>query len=262
MDRSTQKKSFPIPAVLAGVFALFVGLTLFLAMRSDFQTDIGHFAVGSPLVIAFIAGCAASAVLAAVLAFAAGQKGRAEAVPYSFVRKVTSICTAAAAAVLFVVVLWSELLTPGRSVPSVISLVTMPGLVAFYALGAFPGKIRAWVGIAACLSANFMLFRGYFDFTLPLNSPIRNAIAVMEAAFLLFLLSEMRSLLGRGMGVFGRFASFAAVSLMGGIALGLGLAMTLSAGTVPDGVSFTQCVFCFLAAADAFVGMISDGRRG
>ena len=46
--------------------------------------------------------------------------------------------------------------------------------------------------VIGALSVNLAMFACYFDFTIPLNSPVRNFTTLMQAAILLFLFSEAR----------------------------------------------------------------------
>ncbi len=175
----------------------------------------------------------------------------------TFPRRVIGMCIAAVALFLFVIGLGAEARAATHTLPSVGEVITLLGMALFFAFGAIPskagGKLHVLFGIFACLSVNLMLFKNYFDFTLPLNSPIRNALTLTEGAFLLHLLSEMRTLLGRNTVRFARFTSFVALSLTGGIAFGLLLALIFTPTTVPDGVSGARCVLCLLVAANAFL---------
>ncbi|MBE6599222.1 MAG: hypothetical protein E7638_07260 [Ruminococcaceae bacterium] len=264
MNQNNLKRIFFVLGAAAVVIAVFIGTTFFMASYSVFDADIGHFAAGSGMFYAFAAGCVGAVVFASAAAFLAKKKAAGDREPYyGTFRKIVSLCSAIAALVLFVSELRSELVTEGYTLPALGALITMPGLVLFFALGAIPslrgGKVHIVSGIAACLSVNLMMFKSYFDFTLPLNSPIRNALALMEAAFLLFLLSEMRTLLQRNTPAFRCIASFSAVMLTGGIALGMLLVLFF----VPDnglwGVSALRCVLCLTAAANALFGCV-DGK--
>lgn len=55
------------------------------------------------------------------------------------------------------------------------------------------GKLTTTLVMGACLGVMLVLFRDYFDFTLPLNSPLRNFSMLAYAALLLFLLAETRT---------------------------------------------------------------------
>ena len=56
-----------------------------------------------------------------------------------------------------------------------------------------PNKLKSLIcTLLGTLSVNIAMFGAYFDFSLPLNSPIRNFTTVCQASVLLFLLSEAR----------------------------------------------------------------------
>lgn len=257
MDKITQNKFKRTAVVSSLVPGVLGGLFLFLAVRKDFDSGIGHFAEGSVLFGCFAACLAAAVIAAAVTAVLAGKRRYlpAEGETAGILRIFPAYSAALIAAVLFGTGVWDRLRLESSSLPGLIELILLPGIAVYFVLAVSQngrcGKARAAAGIASCLSVNFMLFSGYFDFTLPLNSPVRNALTIMEAALLLFFLSETRTVLGKNTPAFSCFASCTAISLTGGIGTGLFLVVMFAADRVPAGLSVLRAALCILAAAYA-----------
>ena len=263
MNKITQEKTKKTVTLILLILAVLAGLFLFLAVRNDFDSGIGHFAEGSVLFYGFAGFCLAS--LALCIGFGAWAKkhltlpgNREVSIPQIF----TAYSAALVALILFAADVWDMIRFGGYTIPGLAELVTLPGMTVFFVLAVSParrgGRAHAIAGMFACLSVNFMLFKSYFDFTLPLNSPIRNALTVMEAALLLFLLSETRSILGKNTSFFCHLASGIAVSVMGGIALGLLLVTLIVPAQVPEGISLLRCVLCILISGYAASSLLAD----
>lgn len=256
MNKITTQKTQKIITLLLLIFAVLAGLFLFLAVRRDFDSDIGHFARGSVLFFCFIGFCLAA--LALCIGLGAWSKNHLP-LPDNREVSIPQIFTAYSAALVAIVIFasngYSFIKFGGYTLPGLAEWITLPGVAVFFVLEVSPtrrkSKAHAIAGIFACLSVNFMLFKRYFDFSFPLNSPIRNALTVMEAALLLFLLSETRSILDKNTPVFFSIASGAAVSMMGGIALGLLLVTLIVPAEIPQGISLLRCALCMLVSAYA-----------
>ncbi len=237
------------------LLAVVIGGSLFLALRNDFDEDIGHFAVGSPFFTVFVIGAVLAVLIGVGAAIAAKKKGMDLPAPLAegFAARLPD-CAAAVSALVFFVTELLDLIRSGTyTLPAIGELVFLPGIALFFLFGVLPsfrgGRLHGAAGIAACLSVNCLLFRSYFDFTLPLNSPIRNVLVVMEAAYLLALLVVTGNILGKATPSACYFVRCAAVSLMGGMALGLILAALFASDSVPHGVSILRCVLVFFSAA-------------
>lgn len=261
MNKITQEKTQTIIALILIILAVLTGLFLFLAVRNDFDSGIGHFVRGSALFYGFAGSCLAAFVLCVGFgAWAKKHMALPENHEVSIAQIFTAYSAALAALVIFVTDVYAMIRFGGDTIPGVAELITLPGFTVFFVLGVSPtrrgGKAHAIAGFFACLSVNFMLFKSYFDFTLPLNSPIRNALTMMEAALLLFLLSETRSILGKNTPVFYYIATGIAVSVMGGIALGLLLVTLLVPAEIPEGVSLLRCILCIMVSACAVFSLL------
>lgn len=256
MNKITSQKTKKIIPLLLLILAILAGLFLFLAVRQDFDSDIGHFAQGSALFSCFIGFCLTA--LALCIGFSVWSKNH---IPLPDNRDVSipQIFTAYSAALISLIIFatngYSFIKFGGYTLPGFAEWITLPGMAIFFVLEVSrtrrKSKAHAVAGIFACLSVNFMLFKSYFDFTFPLNSPIRNALTVMEAALLLFLLSETRNILEKNTPVFFSIATGTAASIMGGIALGLLLVALIVPAEVPEGLSPLRCTLCILVSAYA-----------
>lgn len=252
MKHTPTKKDSHTAEIAAGLFAALIGLTLFLALRFDFDSDIGHFTKNSPFFLCFAFLIGASVLSGVCFALIAKQKNAASPTPLSEgVSACIAPCAAALSALLLFIMNLSALSRP--SVTTLGAILLLPGISAFYILGILPsfrgGKLHAAAGILGTLSVNCLIFNSYFDFTLPLNSPIRNALIVMEAAYLLSLLFTTGSILGKTSAPMCHFVKLIGIALSGGIAFGLLLAAAFAPQNVPVGVSVLRCVLCLFSAA-------------
>lgn len=242
------------------------GFLFFFAVRNDFDGDIGHFARGSILFGGFVGVCVALLILCVGFSLIARRRAApcvGERAPAGTLRRVSSLCVALASIALFISNLFSLFAAESVRFAALAQTIALPGAAAFFAMESSEkyrkSKAHTISGCLACLSVNFMLFDGYFDFTLPLNSPIRNAITVMESALLLFLLSRTRSSLDKNTPAFSALAVALAASVMGATALGLTLTVVLTPTAVPAGIPLVACVVCVLTAVYAAVLLADDG---
>ncbi len=266
MNQLKPKNFLSVTGLVSVCFALVIGVSLFLALAFDFDGDIGHFAVDSPLFSLFSVSAVLAVLFSAVSAVVGKKKDIGFPVPLfgGIAGMIPPVGAALSAAVLFAVNLRDLLANGDYSWFYVGETVLLPGIAAFFVLSVFPsyrgGKLHGAMGILACLSVNCMLFKSYFDFTLPLNSPIRNGLAVMEAALLLSILVTTGSMLGKTSPHVCCFVRSSAVSLAGGISLGIFLTAVFVPKNVPNGVSVLLCTMSFFAA----VSLLSQtfGRNG
>lgn len=189
---------FPILAGLAGIAGA-------LALLFDFDSGISHFAEGSPW-FALMVGLWCSGIV--VLLFAMFPFGR-RVRQYRPAKADTGVtfCSFFVAALSCLLSL-RQLYTAFTTAPdatAVVDILPMTKLAAVFLLcGAFYflyvglGKnstgnaVAMLLSLIACLGVIMVLFRDYFDFALPLNSPLRNMTTLAWSGMLLFLLTEAR----------------------------------------------------------------------
>lgn len=184
------------------VLALLGGITCALTLLTGFDADISHIRSDSlwyALTLAFW-GCGVLLILAAIFPF--GRRVRqyrpAKAnTPVTF----CSFFTAALLCLSSLRQLYTAFTTapdPSAAV-NILPLAKLAGafllVAAFYFLYTGLDKrdtLAMVLSIVACLAVIMVLFRDYFDFTLPLNSPLRNLSILAWSGMLLFLLTEAR----------------------------------------------------------------------
>ncbi len=216
---------------LAFVFpflALVIAVGYFLALKSDFDASIGHFASDSVWFYISCAGTAVSAALAAVLSKLASKKISITQHPE---HNVLSVFGSVFAAIVSVVLLissatdislgllgkfgkYAAYLLPFIALSCILSLV--PSLKT--------GAIRVICTMLGALSVNLTMFDLYFDFSIPLNSPVRNFTTIASVAVMLFLFSEARLAFRldekKALAPFTIFANASAASCSLGISVG------------------------------------------
>ncbi|MGN1410327.1 MAG: hypothetical protein ACI4XJ_09140 [Eubacteriales bacterium] len=206
MNFLTPAKCKRLPIIYI-VFAALTAVTYFFAMKNDFDADIGHFAFGSvPFYIC--ASVTALSALAAVISSYSSKKYVYASIPENGAVYYFGACLSAILAlVIFVIGLGDMRLTvlsggasfsslPAKLKFELFELILTPFIAVSYILSLFEktkvSKIRAALTVLAAVSLNLSLFSCYFDFSIPLNSPVRNYITIMDSSILLFLLSEAR----------------------------------------------------------------------
>lgn len=201
--RFLQIYKIAVPVFL--VLAVFIAAGFFLAMRNDFEPAIGHFAVNSVFYLLTVISCIASVVLA----FAVMLLSRKSA---SIIKDIdenpVTVFGGIFAALMSVACLFSSAaditLGAGMSRMALVSAILTPFIGVSMILSLFKGlrtsPVRQICAIAAAAAVNVSMFADYFDFTLPLNSPVRSLVTVMKGASLLYLLSEARISFGQKSG--------------------------------------------------------------
>lgn len=206
MNFLTPAKCKRLPIIYI-VFAALTAVTYFFAMKNDFDADIGHFAIGSvPFYIC--ASVTALSALAAVISSYSSKKYAYASIPENGAVYYFGACLSAILAlVIFVIGLGDMRLTvissgasvsslPAKSKFELFELILTPFIAISYILSLFEktkvSGIRAALTVLAAVSLNLSLFACYFDFSIPLNSPVRNYITIIDSSLLLFLLSEAR----------------------------------------------------------------------
>ena len=220
--------------ILPACLGLFLALMYALAMRFDFEYDIGHFSRTSFFFHAAAAAAAAGVLLALAEAFLTRRK-IFDPLPGSSPVSVFGAVMAAAMSVSAAVLTLSsymrsvpeEGLTPAKMSLASALLGLCLGASALLNLSKEQRGGQAVPVVTAVLgvfSVNLAMFAAYFDFSVPLNSPVRNFTTLAQAAVLLFLLSEARLTLVKGPDElpvpFQRFAETAAVTVGFGVSFG------------------------------------------
>lgn len=202
-ERFLRAYKIAIPIFL--VLAVITAAGFFLAMRNDFNSVIGHFAGGSAGYTLTVISLAASVILAFAVLLSARKSA-------SVIRDIdenpVTLFGAVLTALMSIAYLFSsaaDMMTgAGLSKPALAAAVLTPfiGISMILSLirGLRSSPIRQISAIAAAVAVNCSMFADYFDFTLPLNSPIRNLVTVAKAASLLYLLSEARIAFGQKSG--------------------------------------------------------------
>ncbi len=193
--RKTHKYLLPIYPLMA----LLIAVGYFFAIKYDYDDNIGHFEYGSVFFIVFtvaIVICAALALLYSrtmtkTLVFATDPADSALGLFGSIFGGVMALLVA-----FLTIKDGLDLLT---LLEKGAALLLIP-LALFLFLGCASSmtrsKLRSAFAILGALSINLTIFSDYFDFFLPLNSPVRNLILLTQLSVMLFLLSEARLTFG------------------------------------------------------------------
>lgn len=248
--RSLVKRTPALP-IVGVVIALFLSVGLVTA----FDAEIGHFKYGAVTFYVMTAGILAAAVISAAAGKLAEGKFSFAAVPES---PMLSACASYFAAVMAAVSSAAELYdyyVLRTHTPETLELLAsafLPALTVSAILGTH-AKTRGTVpriiaALIAALAVNLNMFACYFDFTLPLNSAVRNIITIAQAGTMLFLLSEVRFALSpekRASSPFFVFTSMFAASAVLGISFGLCVYGFVSPNAAGMGISIYRfaCYF-------------------
>ncbi len=184
------------------ILTLLGGITCALTLLTGFDADISHIQSDSlwyALTLAFW-GCGALLILGAIFPF--GRRVR----QYRPAKANTPVtfCSFFTAALLCLHAL-RQLYTAFTTAPDpsaavdILPLAKLAGVFLLFAALYFlytgldkRDSLGMVLSILACLAVILVLFRDYFDFTLPLNSPLRNLSILAWSGMLLFLLTEAR----------------------------------------------------------------------
>ena len=224
--KNMEKKRFNIPYMIAApVLALLSGFGYYFALRDGFDFEIGHF--DATVWFYIFAGCIA---LAAVAALIAAITVRGNGVGVSGRPSLGSSCarSAGAAAALFIFVMFiielfvlREPVTTLEKIAGLLTLFIAAALICSAAPKHGSGEMTAVMFILAALAVNFNIFASYFDFSVPVNSPVRHVMTILQCAVLLFMIAEARLFLpkesGRSTAVFAAFVYTFTASVCFGI---------------------------------------------
>lgn len=218
-----------IPAL--PMLGLVIALALSAGLVMSFDEAIGHFEYGAVTFYLMSAGIIAAVVGSAVLGRGARAKFSLAAFPDS---APLSVCASYFAAIMAAVTSAAffydtyVLHVPAGGTLELAAAALTPALTVSMILGAHEktrqSVVRIVFALLAVLAVNLNMFACYFDFTLPLNSPVRNIITIAQAGVMLFLLSEVRLALSaetRSTSPFFVFTSAFAASAVLGISFGL-----------------------------------------
>ncbi len=181
------------------VCALLAGLCWALTLATGFDADIGHIRRGCPwfwlMLLPLLAGAAITGVLAWTARRTRQYRLPRTGVPETF----TALFAAALLGFHGLKEIYTLITTPPEANVMGPDL-TMPAAVALFLCTAFllmtglgrKSVLLPWLAMGSVLSCTLILFRDYFDFTLPLNSPIRYMTALTVMGLLLFFLAEAR----------------------------------------------------------------------
>ncbi len=181
------------------VCALLAGLCWAMALATGFDADIGHIQKSCPWLYLLLIPLLAGAVITGALAFPA-KRTRQYRLPKTGVGEAF---TALFAAALLGFHALKEIYALTTTPPEANTLgpdLTMPAAVALFFCTAYllmagigrKSAFKPWLAMGSVVSCTLVLFRDYFDFTLPLNSPIRYMTALTIMGLLLFFLAEAR----------------------------------------------------------------------
>ena len=190
-----KKLLFFLPPLCGALTALFY----LLSLRSDFEFVIGHFAADSVPFLFCKIFVWAGILLAAAVIPASYRTVAADLPALSPVGACASLVAAAAA-----------VYASGRSIGAYASssthdraailslfaalfgLILAASLVLSVFRGTRHGAPASVCAVLGALSVNLSMFACYFDFSIPLNSPVRSLTILAQSGALLFLLSEAR----------------------------------------------------------------------
>ena len=187
------------------VLGLLLAVCYTAAMSRDFDFAIGHFEPSSFLFGAAVFLGAAGAVLSVLSWILYTGRHALTALPAP---SPLSLSGAVLGALLSVALCMQTLLNYGTARASETAETLSPSklflisalfglfLAVSLLLALSRGRRHRWYALICtllgALSVNIAMFGAYFDFSLPLNSPVRNFTTLCHASVLLFLLSEAR----------------------------------------------------------------------
>ena len=255
------KKSFlPLHKIISTVlFALaaVMAVAYFLALKFDFDFTIAHFATDSFAFWLFAISAGIAAVLAVVLTLACPKNATLSASPAP---APLSLFGGILAVIVSIFVFIAEMKssreairiakeTLGKAQPVLymqligsVMILAVAAVIVLSCIEAQRGKTEHKIAsIIAPLSINLTMFARYFDFSQPLNGPVRNVTIMVHCAVLLFLLSEARLAFGdRVTARFYVFASSVAASIGLGLSLGGVIWNIVDSGTQNPGESIAR----------------------
>lgn len=191
------KKILPVPAVLALLSGVCWGMTCL----SAFDWGIGHIAGSSVWFAAALACLILGLGCTAMLMIPARRTRQYRFPTVGLAETFCSFFTAAMLGIRGFRLLYEQFTTAPESAAMVnTALLGKLAAVGMFVCAAYflclglgrRGAVMTVLSMGSCLGVMLVLFRDYFDFTLPLNSPLRNFAMLAWAALLLFFIAETR----------------------------------------------------------------------
>ncbi|MBQ4354972.1 MAG: hypothetical protein IJC71_08775 [Clostridia bacterium] len=188
---------YKIAVFVFPALALLTAIGYFLTMKTAFDPVIGHVDPASGVFILTMAAVLLSLIGTLAAALLIRRTASLTAVPDENPVTVFGAVLAAGAGAFSLFPAALDLMRGAAlSKPALIAAVLFPFIAVSMILSVIPSlrqsKGRQFCAILAAVAVNFSMFADYFDFTLPLNSPVRNFTTAAKAAVLLYLLSEAR----------------------------------------------------------------------
>lgn len=218
-----------VPLLL--LLALVTAVSLSSGLVFDFDYDIGHFDFGSASFYIMTVAIVASTVCSTVLGLRSAGRFTLTALPTSEpLSTFSAYFTALMAVITSAAYLYDRLVMhlPSNGTLELLSAVLFPTVSVSMILGAHEktahSTAHVFFSLLAPIAVTLNMFACYFDFSLPLNSPVRDLVIVAQSGVLLFLLSETRLAISpdkRATAPFFIFTSAFATSAVLGISLGL-----------------------------------------
>ena len=245
MNLPTPAKQKRLP-VLFLILSAVTAIAYFLAVKLDFEEDIGHFAYGSAAFIICAASIAVSVVLSVIISLGS-KKYAITAAPVNSSFYTFASCFAAAlslavfvtglsdAQLSFLTSTGSRLSFSALDIKSklmILETLATPFIAVSFIMSLLEktrvSSLRAVMTTLAALSINVSMFVCYFDSSLPLNSPVKYIITIAESCLLLFLLSEARLAFAKSENRASYAFSVLASALTASTSLGISAGMVLS----------------------------------
>lgn len=230
MKNSTYIKIYRKMIYIFPVLGLLIAAAYMMSYKSGYNEAIGHF--DGTIWFGFYVGvCLSTAAFCGILALGTKKRFAVVRIPRHTITEITaSVCGVLASSAAFV----SFLAGFKNGTESVLGIVY--GFFILFIILSFILNLidsmrgtmfRLFCSFGEVLAVNLLIFREYFDLSVPINSPVRYSTVVLTCAALLFIVSEARISLGpedspynRNTAVFYIFSSAACASLTFGISLG------------------------------------------
>lgn len=196
MNRKTFTSIYEKAVLAFPVLGIIIAIGYFLALKNDFEYSIQHFTTDSVWFWVFAIPAAVACALAIVLALLPKKTAAIAIMP---IPTPAALFATLFGAVMCVGVLITEtkvtpaqIISPVQKVGSLLSVFIALTMALACVKKYRTGLLHKISSILAVLSINATMFACYFDFSQPLNGPVRNVTTIVQAAVLLFLISEMR----------------------------------------------------------------------
>ncbi len=188
--------------------SLTTALSYYFAMKLDFISSIGHFNNGSLPFIICVSALVISIALSSLSAYSS-KKYRCKATyPTSYLLVSALLLVVSILVMIFglremrlTAVAEGGIISAIKFLPTdekflLAKYILTPFVGLFFALSFFTemriSRIRTSVGILGALSVVSSLFAEYFNYGIPLNSPIRYLTLILDASIIIFIFSEAR----------------------------------------------------------------------